>query len=344
MRVNLPHCHKETTRHGATVYYFRKGKRPRVRLPDKPGTPTFMAAYTAALNGGQQVYIPKNTAPVQTLRWLATEWMRSSNWAAYKPASRAKRGQELKHILEAAGDEAFKDIQQSTVRAGIERRKATPSVAKNFLITLRALFSWAIEAGHAVDDPTAGLKVKMPKSDGHKVWGEAQMAAYEAKWPVGTRARLAYDVYAFTGFRRGDAVRFGRKHVKDGVATMVTEKTGTEVTLQLAPELLASIAATPHGETFISRIDGGAYTHHGLGFAFRGWCREAGLVGYSAHGLRKAAATAWAEAGLPEHTIMAMGGWKKATTAAIYTAKANRRKLGIEGSTKMHKVPHLPAP
>ena len=55
------------------------------------------------------------------------------------------------------------------------------------------------------------------------------VAAYEQRWPVGTRQRVWLDVLLYTGLRRGDAVRLGRQHVKHGVATLTTQKTGTPV-------------------------------------------------------------------------------------------------------------------
>lgn len=44
---------KETTRHGKTVFYYRQGKSPRIRLPDPDvvGRPAFNQAYAAAVRG-----------------------------------------------------------------------------------------------------------------------------------------------------------------------------------------------------------------------------------------------------------------------------------------------------
>jgi hypothetical protein len=41
------------------------------------------------------------------------------------------------------------------------------------------------------------------------MWTEEEMAAYERCWPIGTRQRVWLDVLAYTGLRRGDAVRGG---------------------------------------------------------------------------------------------------------------------------------------
>ena len=52
-----------------------------------------------------------------------------------------------------------------------------------------------------------------------------------------------FDLLLYTGLRRGDAVRLGRPHVRNGVATIRTEKTGQRVTITILPPLLESIDA-----------------------------------------------------------------------------------------------------
>src|SRR5262245_21755644 len=49
------------------------------------------------------------------------------------------------------------------------------------------------------------------------------------------RSEVMRPLGALTGLRRGDAVRFGRQHVRDGVGTIKTEKSGftVEVTLPI---------------------------------------------------------------------------------------------------------------
>jgi hypothetical protein len=61
----------------------------------------------------------------------------------------------------------------------------------------------------------------------------------ERRWPIGTKERVWLDVLLYTGLRRGDAVIIGRQHVRDGVATLRTEKSQREmiVTLPILPVL-----------------------------------------------------------------------------------------------------------
>ena len=105
------------------------------------------------------------------------------------------------------------------------------------------------------------------------------------------------DVLALTGLRRGDAVQLGRQHVRDGVATIRTEKTGVTVTIPILPALAVTLAAGPCGElAFICGDSRKPLTKESFGNMFRDACRAAG-VAKSAHGVRKIGATRAAENG-----------------------------------------------
>jgi len=68
---------------------------------------------------------------------------------------------------------------------------------------------------------------------------------------------------------------------------------------------------------------------------FKSWCRQAGLPHCTAHGLRKAGATRAANNHATEYQLMAMYGWDSPKQAALYTRKANRKRLAAEA---MHKL------
>ena len=82
------------------------------------------------------------------------------------------------------------------------------------------------------------------------MWREEDVAAYEARWPIGTRQRVWLDVLLYTGLRRGDVVRIGRQHIRNGVATLKTEKGGytLEVALPILPVLQTTLDAGPCGD------------------------------------------------------------------------------------------------
>jgi integrase len=49
---------------------------------------------------------------------------------------------------------------------------------------------------------------------------------HEQHWPLGSKERLMFDVFLYIGLRRGDAARLGKQHIRNGVAHLMTEKSG----------------------------------------------------------------------------------------------------------------------
>ena len=94
---------------------------------------------------------------------------------------------------------------------------------------MRGLFRWALEAGMVKVDLTAGVKnPHRPKGDGFRPWTEDDVAAYEKRWPRGTRQRVWLDVLLYTGLRRGDAVRLSAASTCATASPRdKTEKTGS---------------------------------------------------------------------------------------------------------------------
>jgi integrase len=183
---------------------------------------------------------------------------------------------------------------------------------------MRGLFRWALDTGHVTADPTVGVANPVrKKTDGFPVWTEDDVARYEARWPVGTKERVWLDVLLYTGLRRGDAVKLGRQHVRDGVATLKTEKTDITVSVPILPALAATLATGPSGElAFICGESGKPLTKESFGNAFREACRAAG-VAKSAHGVRKIGATRGVDAQCarrPSWTEIAFAGAKNPST------------------------------
>lgn len=331
-RPRYPHLHTEITRHGRRVWYFRRGKGVRIRIDHEFGSDEFKAAYEAALAGNDAP--KKQGGGAGTLRWLWDRYRDSQAWAGKSSATRRQRENIMRHVLESAGDKPISTITRKAIVAGRDRRKDTPAMARHFVETMRGLFQWAVDAEHAAADPTQGVKTAKPRTEGHHTWTDEEADRYEARWPIGTRERLAFDILLYTGFRRGDAAAFGRQHVRNGVIHMTTEKGQGKVTvvLPLLPPLAESITATKTGDmVFIAKADGTAMTKESFGNWFAEACMAADVPG-RAHGLRKAGATRAANRGASDAQLDAIFGWSGRGMAALYTKKANRTRLASEAA------------
>ena len=333
-RPRPPHLVREINRHGTPVWYVRLGHGPRIRLRAQFGTAEFNAEYQAALQGEVTAAKPTKFA-AGTLSWMIDRYRESAAWANLSLATRRQRENIFHHIVKTAGHERIARVTRKVVVAGRDRRRNTPNAARHFVQTMRGLFQWAVEADLAADDPTRGVKVPRPTTDGHKPWTQDWCDRFEAHWKLGTRPRLAYDVLLYTGLRRGDAVRLGRPHVKNGIATIRTEKTGEVVTIPILPPLQASLDAGPIGElTYISSDSAKPLTKESFGNMFRDWCRAAGVSG-SAHGLRKAGATRAAQNGATVAQLEALFGWRGGGMASLYTREVDRARLAHGAAEKM---------
>jgi integrase len=332
-RPRPPFLRREVNRHGTIVWYVRKGEGQRVRIRAAFGTPAFDAEYQAALNATPRPV--KGGTNAGSIAWLIERYQETTAWTKLSRASQRQRQNMLAQVIKAAGNRPFTEITKPSLEAARDRRSAAQG--RKFLDVMRGLFRWAVKAGIAKVDPTAGVaNPRTEKTAGFHVWSEDDVASYEARWPIGTRQRVWLDVLLYTGLRRGDAVKLGRQHVRDGVATLKTEKTDTEVTLPILPVLAETLATGPCGDlAFISGESGRPLTKESFGNLFRNACRAVGLQNRSAHGLRKAAATRAANAGATVAQLEAIFGWSGGTMASLYTRSADRRRLAMEAMSKL---------
>ena len=337
-----PFLHREITRHKRPVWYFRRGKGRRIRIPGEFNSAEFNAAYDAALNGARPA---RRGHANGTFSWGLSLYRQSQTWAALSIATRRQRQNIFEGIEKALGDSKLKNWKRGDVAAGRDKRAATPAAARHFVNSLRGFFAWALEAGLVSTNPTDGVKVVSVATEGFSPWTDDEVAAYRARWPLGTRQRVAFEVLRETGLRRGDAVRVGRPHVRERVIRIQTEKTGEQVAVAMSDALVEAIEAGPCGDmTFICGANGRPMVKEAFGNVFREWCDAAGVAKKSAHGLRKSAATADALAGFTDAELDAKYGWRGRKMAAHYTADASREHLSLAASARSKSRTKSPAP
>ena len=177
-RPKPPHLHRQETRHGAVVWYVRKGHGPRIRIKGAYGSEEFWAEYRAALERAPKPLHPLHEVRANSLAWALERYRNSSSWANLSNATRRQRENIYRATIKTAGGVRLKDIIADTIRAGRERRAGTPHSANNFLKAMRAFFAWAIEEALVTVDPTKGVKLLAGANDadGFHVWTQDELA------------------------------------------------------------------------------------------------------------------------------------------------------------------------
>jgi len=198
------------------------------------------------------------------------------------------------------------------------------------------LFKWALEneKGGLVRNIAKDVPKLKHTTKGHHPWTDAEREQYKARHPVGTMARLAYELFFHTGQRIGDVWNFGPHHIINGMLVFTQEKNKARKPVQLElpimPDLQTALNAIKTGvQTFLVRHDGESFASK-KSFAnwFKDRCKEAGLPDRcSAHGIRKASATFHANNGATTIELMAVHGWRSLRSAEGYVRAANQKEL-----------------
>src|SRR5262245_45352517 len=232
-------------RHGRSRYYLRRPGHKSVPLPGLPWSPSFMAAYETAIDGSPRVEIGASRTKPGSVTAAVVSYFNS--WAFRNLADETRRTRKniLERFREQHGDKRIALLQPDHVKAMLAAKAGKPQAANNFLKTVRALMQHCITAGLRTDDPTHGIRGTRIKTDGYRTWTESDIEAFEARHPVGSRARLALALLLYTAQRRSDVVRMGRQHVRNGALSVRQQKTGRALEIPAHPVLQAILDATP---------------------------------------------------------------------------------------------------
>ena len=319
-------------RHGHWRYYYRRQGFPRAVLPGRPGSPEFMAAYHAAGASAPPHSKAKRNPNMGSVYSAVSLYLGSAVFNALAAETRRTRRNILERFREQHGDKRIAKLSPEHVQRMVDAKAGTPSAARNFLNTLSAWLKWCAREGIITRSPVVNIERTPIRTMGYMAWPEEYVRQYRARWPLGTRERLALELLVGTGAARVDVVAMGRQHVHDGLLIFRREKTDVPVEIPILPELQDALDAMPrsHHLTFLTTARGQPFSPAVFGMWFRKHCDAAGIpVGYSAHGVRKYAATDRANRGATTHELMAWFGWLTVREAERYTRTAARRKLAL---------------
>jgi site-specific recombinase XerD len=323
-------------RHGKPRFYFRRKGYKSLPLPGLPWSPEFMKAYEAATSGMLPVEVgPRRTLP-GTINSLVVGYYASEAWNRELAAdTRKTRRRIIERFRAQNGDKRVALLQRDHIlRMLAEIGKL--SAKRHWLKAIRGLLRSAIPTMRQ-DDPTEGIAtVKLPKSKGHHTWTDDEIAQYRAKWPLGTQQRLVMEFALETTSRRGEVVRLGPLHVKNGRIRIERSHGSKDVDIPISSELQQACDAMPKAHlTYIVTAYGKPRSKYGLGNDFAKWATEAGLPARCRlHGLKKGGMRRLAEAGNTTHELMAISGHRTMSEVQRYTEDADQKRLADTGMAK----------
>lgn len=334
---------------GTRRYRFRKGLMSRYFI-EHPTTVQGKAEYEAFLSGvvaelpKARVVIKGSVDALLTMYYGSTDFRgRAQEHTLAKRMAileefRAKHGHRI--VKDARYDKLDKYIadvaQGSTDEKG--RKHGGPFAAETARKLIRGLFKYSVKVGLRTDNPMDHVSYRPKKTKGFHSWTEGEIDQYRARWPLGTKQRLALELMLWTGKRRSDAVGMGPQHIEDGELRGRDIKTGKPWTLPIAPQFQTAIDAMPVKHLcFVPSERGKPYTAASFGNMFREWCDQAGLPHCTAHGLRKAISRRMAEEGIGNAGIKSVTLHSGDDEVSLYVADANQRNLAQDSIDRISR-------
>src|ERR1700722_14207989 len=221
--IRLPHVQEYRDRQGKARRYFRRPGYKRVTLPGTPGSPAFMAAYQTAL-ASERPPIGRRHGE-GTVGDLVVSFYKSPNFENLKPNSQRLYRLALDNFSQQDGHSLGRDMPRRVAMSIIEEIGATrPGMANLTLKAMLRLFAYAMKREMRDDNPFVGIESY--KLGSHHTWTDAELAAYESVWKVGTRERLAFDLLLYTGQRVSDVAAMRRSDIRNGDIHLRPKKTG----------------------------------------------------------------------------------------------------------------------
>lgn len=329
--MRLPRVHRITKPSGAVFKYHA---RTRAKLPsDIPEThPAFIEVWAAE----ERKAARKASKAIQgTVAAACETFLASRTYLDLKPAYRAIIRRHVEAIKTKGANALINELHARNISADLE--PLSPAVASARIKAWRKLCGFWAAKGITATDIAASVKRKaMPRTDGHIAWSDADLAAFRAKWPIGTEQRRALELLQWTGARCVDAVRIGPQNIGvDGVLSYVQSKTGGPAHVPWTcqafglehqrTDLMVCIEGA-RALVYMLTAYGKPRTAAGFSQWFAAAARSAGLTGRTAHGLRKYRMIQMAEAGLSILVMQAWVGHATMDEVEEYTRQANRRR------------------
>jgi integrase len=329
-------------RHGKAKarYYFRRRGCKQVPLPGLPGSPEFEQAYQAALAGTSlPSTVGEKRIRVGSIDALVVAYLNSPGFIALRPSTQQVYRGIIETFAKEHGSKPVAGLTREHIEKMLARKAKTPGAANHWLRMLKTVLKFGVRSGMCANDPARDVEFIKRKIVGFHCWTEDEIAQFEAHHPVGSKARLALALLLYTAQRRGDVVKMGRQHIRNGAIAVVQEKTNKPLMIPIHPALQIVLDATPSEHlTFLTTSYGQPFTSDGFGNWFKKQCDAAGLPKHcTAHGLRKAACRRLAEAGCSANVIASISGHKTLKEVERYTRAADQEKMARAAMAAMVK-------
>lgn len=324
-------------RHGKRRYRFRRRGYPTRYFQAAFGTKDFEREYAGCLEAEPAPIGIERMKPGSVSDVIA-RYYSDNAFQDLRPATQTVYRGVLERFRDKFGDDPMRQFDAERIARLMVAMRAKPHAAARLRKLLAQLFVIARRAKivpHSFD-PVRDTKPPKVESVGYHRWSEDELAAFEARHPLGTKPRLAFALLLYGAQRSGDVRYMTHTTIATGRIQLDQSKTNNAVDVPVVEPLRAALEAGPLGAvTLLETKDGAPFTPKGFYGMLKKACVAAGIPHCAPHGLRKSAARRCREAGCSDDEGMAITGHKSVREYRRYAGEDAR---GDRADAAMKKV------
>jgi integrase len=320
-------------RHGKRRWRFRRRGYPTHYFKSPHGSKAFDREYAACIEREPAPIGVGRIAPGSVSDAIA-RYYSDNTFQDLAPATQAVYRGVLERFRDKFGNDPLKAFDADRIARLMTAMRHKPHAAAR----LRKLLTQLMRIGRRAKilphgfDPVKDTSAPKTSSEGYHRWTEDELAAFEAKHPLGTKPRLAFALLLYGAQRSGDVRLMTPESIASGRVRLEQSKTGNAVDVPIVPPLAKALEAGPIGDrTLLEAKHGEPYTPKGFYNLMKRACIAAGVPHCSPHGLRKSAARRCREAGCSDDQGMAITGHKTVKEYRRYAGENARGALADAG-------------
>jgi integrase len=341
--MKLRYVHSFVDKTGRVRFYFRH-KGERWPLPGQPGSMEFAARYDELRQERVEPRRSNVAFGPNSLGSVIEKYIASDPFKRKANHTRRQYRRLLDRVKEICGRALIVDLREEHVREIRSRFLPHTFTADEVVMLLSILWVFAKEnlAMRLGQNPATDIRRLHKRSWEHEPWPESVIRKFEAEARPKPNARLALLLLLYTGQRAGDVAAMKWEQYDGKGIAVRQQKTDEPLWIPCHSKLKAALDSAERKSDFILT------TQFGSGYSAGAFCNmiaeataQIGSKEYTAHGLRKNAAIALAEANCIPHQIMAITGHKTLKQVMHYSKGAAQKRLAqeaidkLEGSTKV---------
>lgn len=321
MKHELPkYCYRKRGGSGRVYIYFERGG-GRERMPPFPSV-EFWDRYNALLKG-----LPKKPS---THSWTSLLFLyrTSERYTSKKPRTKADYEKPMAWIERNWGDLDPRQTKRSQVIAVMRENSDAYRWANDFKTVVSQCMDVACDEDWVEVNRMKTIRALKPeKTLDRQPWPQDMIEAFRKEAPIGTRARLIFELCLGTGQRIGDVLSLRWTDCDAQGIHLLQGKTGAALFIPYTPTLREVLSGVQrNGITIASANLGRPLTYRQAQDSVMKVRKAIGAESYDIHGLRHTAAWELYEAGCSDEEVKAITGHSAVQMLRLYGGAARQKR------------------